>query len=245
MPTPHIAAEKNEIARTVLMPGDPLRAKYIAEHWLSEAVLVNEIRGMLAYTGSYKGQAVTVMGSGMGLASIGIYSYELFKFYDVDRIIRVGSAGSYIPELDLYDIVLGKSCYSESTFGLAQNGDSADVKFADSGLNEAIIKAAQTLGTTVTSARIHSSDVFYRVEDMPDYRELAARHGCACVEMESFALFHNAQVTGKQAACLLTISDAFTTGAKATAKERQEAFGEMIELALEATVLVAADTSCG
>ena len=230
MATAHNEAEKGEIARIVLMPGDPLRARHIAQTYLDQPVQFNAVRGMLGYTGEYRGRKVSVMGSGMGMPSIGIYSYELFRFYDVDAIIRVGSAGAYVSELNLFDLVLADSAWSESTYALAQSGESQDVQQPDPQLNEIIRSAAHKLQVPLHEGRIHSSDVFYHEQDeLARYRS----HGCDCVEMESFALFHNARVCGKQAACLLTISDSLISGAQTSAAQRERAFGQMMETALE------------
>lgn len=230
MATAHNEAEKGEIARIVLMPGDPLRARHIAQTYLDQPVQFNAVRGMLGYTGEYRGRKVSVMGSGMGMPSIGIYSYELFRFYDVDAIIRVGSAGAYVSELNLFDLVLADSAWSESTYALAQSGESQDVQQPDPQLNEIIRSAAQKLQVPLHEGRIHSSDVFYHEQDeLARYRS----HGCVCVEMESFALFHNARVCGKQAACLLTISDSLISGVQTSAAQRERAFGQMMETALE------------
>lgn len=233
MPTPHIQAQKGEIAKSVLMPGDPLRAKFIAENFLETPKLVNEVRNILAYTGTYQGNPVTVMASGMGMPSIGIYSYELFTQYDVESIIRIGSAGAYSGELNVYDIVLADSVWSESSFARIQNGFTGDLILPDAELNRKIKEAAEKLQISVTPARIHSSDVFYCESNMPDYKEIHAKHGCACVEMESFALFHNASVLHKKAACLLTISDSFVTDEKISPEERQKSFTGMMRVALE------------
>lgn len=230
MATAHNEAEKGEIARIVLMPGDPLRARHIAQTYLDQPVQFNAVRGMLGYIGEYRGRKVSVMGSGMGMPSIGIYSYELFRFYDVDAIIRVGSAGAYVSELNLFDLVLADSAWSESTYALAQSGESQDVQQPDPQLNEIIRSAAHKLQVPLHEGRIHSSDVFYHEQDeLARYRS----HGCVCVEMESFALFHNARVCGKQAACLLTISDSLISGVQTSAAQRERAFGQMMETALE------------
>lgn len=230
MATAHNEAEKGEIARIVLMPGDPLRARHIAQTYLDQPVQFNAVRGMLGYTGEYRGRKVSVMGSGMGMPSIGIYSYELFRFYDVDAIIRVGSAGAYVSELNLFDLVLADSAWSESTYALAQSGESQDVQQPDPQLNEIIRSAAHKLQVPLHEGRIHSSDVFYHEQDeLARYRS----HGCVCVEMESFALFHNARVCVKQAACLLTISDSLISGVQTSAAQRERAFGQMMETALE------------
>ncbi len=234
MPTPHNQAKNGEIAAKVLMPGDPLRAKFIAETFLEDAKLVNEVRNMYAYTGSYKGTPVTVMASGMGMGSMGIYSYELFSQYGVEQIIRIGSAGAYSEELRLKDVVLAESVWSESTFARTQNGYEEDVVLPDVSLNEKIINTAEKLEIPVTLTRVHSSDVFYCENNVDDYKEINRKHQCTCVDMESFALFHNAKVLGKKAACLLTISDSFPLGEKASPEERQTAFTDMMKVALEA-----------
>lgn len=230
----HIEAKRDEIANTVIMPGDPLRAKFIAETFLENSKLVNQIRGMLAYTGEYKGHKVTVMGSGMGMPSIGIYSYELYKEYNVDSIIRVGTAGAYTRDLNLYDILLVQKCYSESSFGRTQNGSDENMKESNISLNFHIQETAAELGRHLTIATVHSSDVFYKEND--NYQELYEKYGCLACEMESFALFHNAQVLGKKAACILTVSNNLVTGEETTSEERQTAFKNMIELALETTL---------
>lgn len=234
MGTPHNTAKSGEIAKIVLMPGDPLRAEFIAKNWLTDVKLVNQVRNIYAFTGKYNGTEVTVMASGMGMPSIGIYSYELFSQYGVEQIIRIGSAGSYTERLKLYDVVLAEECWSESSFGATQNGDTADTKYPDAGLNQIIMEAGKEIGIEVKPAKIHSSDVFYSEPEMDDFNEIHAKHGCECAEMESFALFHNAKVLGKKAACLLTISDSMVTGEKTSAEERQTAFSNMMKVALKA-----------
>lgn len=238
MGTPHINGEKGQYADVVIMPGDPLRAKMIAETFLDEPVLMNEIRGMLGYTGTYKGKKVSVMGSGMGMPSIGIYSYELFTQFDVKCIIRVGSCGSYADDLNLNDVVLADSAWSESTFAKTQNGCEDDVIYPSAEVNELIESVAKEKGTTVGTVRVHSGDVFYREGDQNYYKDIVSEHGCSVVEMESFALFHNANVTGKKAACLLTVSDSFVKPGILTAEERQNSFKEMIELALDSAIRI-------
>ncbi len=236
MPTPHNEAAKGQIAKTVLMPGDPLRAQFIAETFLEDAVLVNNVRGMLAYTGKYNGKPITVMGGGMGMPSIGIYSYELYSQYDVEKIIRIGSAGSYSENAKLYDVILATSAVSESTYAKTQSGFEGDETFPSAELNDALRKAAKDLGIEIHEGAIHSSDVFYREasDESPSYWEkLRDERGCLAVEMESFALFHNANVTGKKAACLLTISDSFVSPEITSAEERQKCFTNMMKIALE------------
>lgn len=236
MSTPHNEANKGDIAKHVLMPGDPLRAKFIAETFLKDARLVNGVRNMLAYTGTYKDSPVTVMASGMGMPSMGIYSYELFSQYDVEQIIRIGSAGAYVPELKLRDVVLADSVWSESSFARTQNGYQEDVILPNAALNDKILSAARKLQIPLILTRVHSSDVFYCEDNVDDYREINRKHQCTCVDMESFALFHNANVLQKKAACLLTISDSFPLNEQATAVERQTAFTDMMKIALEASL---------
>lgn len=233
MATPHIKAEKGQIAKVVLMPGDPLRAKFIAETFLENPVQFNTVRNMFGYTGTYNGKEVSVMGSGMGMPSIGIYSYELFNFFDVETIIRIGSAGAYTDKVKLYDVVLSDSAWSESSYAKVQSGETSDVIYPSAELNDKIKATAAVLNIPIAIGPIHSSDVFYK-KAAPDYfKNIYEQHGCLAVEMESFALFHNANISGKQAACLLTISDSLVTHELTTAEERQTAFTSMMKLALE------------
>ncbi len=232
MSTPHNSAKKEDIAKVVLMPGDPLRAKFIAETYLKDAKLVNSVRNMFAYTGTYNDVLVTVMGGGMGMPSVGIYSYELFTEYDVDAIIRIGSAGSYLKDCKVYDVVLADSAWSESSYAYTHNGYDQPVTYPSEELNNKMVEAAKRLGKEMRIGRIHSSDVFYR--DLEKSPNKAVENGCVCVEMESFALFHNAKVTGKQAACVCTISDSLVDHTETTPEERQNSFTNMMEIALEA-----------
>lgn len=236
MATPHIAAEKGDFAKTVLMPGDPLRAQYIAENFLENPRLVNETRGMKAYTGTYKGKPISVMGSGMGQPSIGIYSYELFQFFGVDNIIRIGTAGSYVDSLNVMDVVLADAAYSESVFAKGAWGIEEHKLSASKTLNEKIRASAQTLGLTLQEGCIHSDDCFY-IADHPFREQFVAQrkeNGCVCVEMESFALFANAKALGKRATCMVTISDNLVTGEKITSEARQKGLKDMILMALNA-----------
>ena len=235
IPTPHIEAGREQIAKSVLMPGDPLRAKFIAERFLENYECVNSVRNMLAYTGEYRGKRITVFGSGMGMPSIGIYSYELFKFYDVDNIIRIGSAGSYTADAKLFDTVLATGAVSESNYARVQSGNDHDIIFPSETLNDKLRASAKKQGIKLIEGNIHSSDVFYRQpsDAKPTYWELLRdERGCLCVEMESFALFANAEVLGKNAACLLTISDSFVSPEITTAEQRQKSFTDMMKVAL-------------
>ena len=232
MPTPHNAAQKGDFAKTVLMPGDPLRAKFIAETFLESPKLVTSVRGMLGYTGTYRGTPVSVMGSGMGMPSIGIYSYELFTQYDVENIIRIGSAGSYSERAKVYDVVLATAAFSESSFAKTQSGFEGNMTHPSEELNEKLRASAAKLGMPLIEGVIHSSDVFYREDKTPYWKRLRDEYGCLADEMESFALFHNAAVTGLCAACLLTISDSFVSHEETTAEQRQTTFTNMMEIAL-------------
>lgn len=229
--TPHIEAALEDIASIVLMPGDPLRAKKIAEDYLENVKLVNTVRNIFAYTGTYKDKRVTVMASGMGMPSIGIYSYELYKFYNVETIIRVGSCGAYTSDLNLYDLILVDASYSTSSYAKVQNGCTDDILYPSKILNDSIEGTAKKLGYHINKGTIYSSDVFY--SDVVDYKKLNKEHNCLGVEMESFALFHNANVLGKKAACILTVSDNLETKEETSSKERQESFTKMMVLALE------------
>lgn len=233
IPTPHIETkDKSKFAKTVLMPGDPLRAKYIAETFLENVEQVNGVRNMFGYTGTYKGKKISVMGSGMGMPSIGIYSYELFAFYGVENIIRIGSCGAYSKDLNLYDVLLVKDAWSESSFAKAQGISTSDVLEATPSLNDELRQHAKQLNIPITECRIHSSDVFYR-QNFDDYKTIYQEHGCLAVEMESFALFANAKATNKHAACLLTVSDSLVTHEATSSDERQNAFTKMMEIALQ------------
>ena len=231
-PTPHIDSQAGAFAATVLMPGDPQRAKFIADNFLQDVVQVNSVRGMLGYTGTYNGRAISVMGSGMGMASIGIYSYELFSSYNVERIIRIGSCGSYTADLNLYDVIIAEDAWSESTFARTQGVSEADILEASPALVAELESHAKALQIDYTKGRIHSSDVFYR-QNFDDYQTIRDQHGCHVVEMEAFALFANAQATKKQAACVLTVSDSLVTHEATTAAEREQAFTNMMKIALE------------
>ncbi len=229
--TPHIEAKKEEIAKDVLMPGDPLRAEYIAKNFLQEVRLVNRVRNMLMFTGKYKSKNVSVCGSGMGIPSIGIYSYELFKFYDVQNIIRVGSSGAYSKNLKLYDVVLATEAYSDSnTFAKLVLGDETFVAYPSKDLNKKIIESSKRLDKKLLLERVHSTDVFYSSRPLEETMKITK---ATCVEMESYALFINAKATSKNAACLLSISDHLVTKEVTTAKERETTFNDMIEIALE------------
>ncbi len=230
--TPHNEAEYGSIAKTVLMPGDPLRAKYIADKYLTDAKLVNKIRNMYAYTGKYKGREITIMASGIGMPSIGIYSYELYKFYDVENIIRIGSTGAYKMNINLYDVILATEAYTDSNYAKV-NGYEADVIKSSEYLNEKINDTARRLNKKIIEGRVHTKDGFYIDEDV-DY--FVNEKKCISTEMETFALFYNAVRLKKQAASILSVSDNVITKEEISAKERETAFNNMIEIALETAI---------
>lgn len=236
MSTPHNEAKMGDIAPIVLMPGDPLRAKFIADTFLTDAVQFNTVRNMFGYTGLYKGKKVSVMASGMGIPSIGIYSYELYSQYGVEKIIRIGSAGAYLGEIKLYETILATGSYSESTYALTQSGDKEEIQKPSEELNELLRKTAAELNIPIREGLVHSADAFYAEDPLNEYRKEALNKGVLCAEMESFGLFHNAKVLGKQAACLLTISDNLVTQEETTHEERRFALVNMIKIALEAAV---------
>jgi len=235
MATIHNKSNPGDIAKTVLMPGDPLRARYLAENYLDNPVLFNDVRGMLGYTGTFKGKAVSVMGSGMGIASIGIYSHELFNHYDVDNIIRVGSSGSYCDELKLYDMLMVTDAFSDSTYARCYSGFEGNITEASHPLCEKFRQSANALGYTLHEGRVHSSDTIYYKRDeneTPYWIQVREAYNCLAVDMESFSLFHNAAMAGKHAGCLLTISDEKTTLKRASLQEREKSFTQMMEVAL-------------
>lgn len=239
-PTPHINATPDDFAKTVLMPGDPLRAKFIAENFLENAVQVNSVRNMLGFTGFYKGERVSVMGSGMGIPSIGIYSYELFNFFGVDNIIRVGTAGGMSEKVKIKDIVIGMGACTNSNFVKQFHlpGDYAPI--ASWELLEACVNKAKELGLNCKVGNVLSSDTFYGDDScLPDELKanmLWAKMGVLAVEMESAALYMNAARAGKKALGIFTVSDHLITGEATSAEERQTSFTDMMKLALETAV---------
>ncbi|CRZ34861.1 purine-nucleoside phosphorylase [Herbinix hemicellulosilytica] len=231
IPTPHINAKADDIAKTVLMPGDPLRAKFIAENYLENVTCVNTVRNMLGFTGTYKGKKVSVMGSGMGMPSIGIYSYELFNFYDVDNIIRIGSAGGIADNVKLRDIVIAMGASTNSNFAAQYKLPGTFAPIADFGLLRKAVEAAEKLGIKTVVGNVLSSDTFY--DDNKEANSLWKKMNILCVEMEAAALYMNAARAGKNALCILTISDHVFTGEALSAEDRQNTFREMMEIALE------------
>ena len=228
-PTPHNAAVEGQIAKTVLMPGDPLRAKLLADTYLENVEQFNTVRNMFGYTGTYKGQPVSVMGSGMGMPSIGIYSYELFNFYGVENILRIGSAGGLAPEVKLRDIVIGMSSSTDSNYPSQYGMPGTIAPTADFGLLSKAVAGAEKLGYPVRVGNILASDVFYTVDN--SLTKWASMDVLA-VEMESAALYLNAMYAHKHALTLLTVSDLPLTGEALTAEERQTSFTQMMEVAL-------------
>ena len=235
MPTAHIESLKNDIANIVLMPGDPKRAKYIADNFLKNVKLVNQVRAMTAYTGYYKGKKITIFPSGMGNPSIGIYSYELFKYYDVDTIIRIGTIGGYSKNLKVGDVVLAETSVTTSNYALIQNGDNRKEINSNMYLNNTINNVAKDNNINLFESRVLCSDVFY---DNSDYKELESKYNVVGVEMETFALFHTADMLNKKATALLTISNSFATEEELTSEERERNLNEMIKLALESSLKI-------
>ena len=238
MPTPHNEANLGDIAKTVIMPGDPLRAKYIAEKFLDDVKLVNQVRGMYAYTGKYQGIDVTVMASGMGMPSMGIYSYELYKFYDVENIIRIGSCGAYIPELKLFDIVLSEDVYSESNFALALNNEVCHIVNSNSDLNNSIKLASKKNAIPITSGNTVCTDFFdVYMEDFNKFLNRIPKDiNPIAAEMEAFSLFYVAKYLNKKASCLMSIVDSKFIKNVATPQERETGLNKMIILALESSL---------
>ena len=231
MATPHNKGNVNDFAKTVLMPGDPLRAQFIANTYLQNPKLVNSVRNMLAYTGTYKGKEVTVMGSGMGMPSIGIYSYELFKFYDVDQIIRIGSCGTYQENIQLFDIIIAKGASTDSNYASQYQLPGSFSALASYDLLQKAIDASKKRKANFHVGNILSSDIFYRADG--DAWKKWQEMGILGVEMESYALYCNAAYLHKKALTILTVSDSLVNHQETTAEEREKSFTEMMEIALD------------
>ena len=231
MGTAHNKAEVGDIAKTVLMPGDPLRAKYIAETYLTEVKCFNSVRNMLGFTGKYNGKEISVMGSGMGMPSIGIYSYELYQFYNVESIIRIGSAGALHEDIDLKDIVFAQGACTDSRFAYQYELPGSFAPIADFSLLETAVSEARALGTRFKVGNVVSSDIFYNV--YPEAAKKWAGMGVLCVEMEAAALYMNAAKLHKKALAILSISDHILKGTELSPEERQTGFSEMMEIALK------------
>ena len=230
----HISAKKGEIAKVILMPGDPLRAKHIAENFLDDSKLVSSTRNIFYFTGSYKGTPVTIGASGMGCPSIGIYTYELFNEYDVECIIRVGTCGAYLTNINLYDVINAEKAYSESTYAKYAFGYDDDYFHHQGNAYNIINKTAAELNMPILKGAIHSGDPFYRID--PAIPKIVADNNCLAAEMEAFALFANAKHFGKMAATLLTVSDIIPNKQLISADDRERSLGTMTRLALESVV---------
>lgn len=231
MSTPHNSALKGNIAETILLPGDPLRAKFIAENFLTNVEQFNAVRNMFGYTGSYNGKKVSVMGSGMGCPSIGIYSYELIHMYGVKNLIRVGSCGAYDEKLDLYDIILAMGASTDSNYAYQFNLPGTYSATASWDLLSKAKKAADEFNIPTTVGNIVSSDIFYH--DNPDNWKAWAKMGCLAVEMETYALYCNANRAGVNALTILTVSDSIVHQTETTAEQREKGFKDMMKIALE------------
>ena len=238
MSTPHNKANKGEIAKTVVMPGDPLRAKYIVENFFDDYELVNDVRGMYAYTGNYKGKELTVMAHGMGIPSMGIYSYELFKFYDVENIIRIGSCGAYSSDLKLFDIVLSDNVFSESNYALTFNNDNCHIVEANKELNSIIEQTAKDTNCNLLIGNTVCSDGFDPYMANPDkfLERIPKDFNPISSEMEAFALFYNAKLLNKKSACLMSVVDSPYITTVATSEQRQTGLNNMIKLALDSAM---------
>ena len=232
--TPHIKAEPSDFAKTVLMPGDPLRSKFIAESFLENARLVNNVRGIQGYTGTYKGTPVSVMASGMGMPSIGIYSYELYNFFGVENIIRVGSAGGTSERVKIRDVIIGMGACTTSNYAVQFGLEGTFAPVADYELMRAAIAEAERIGASYAVGNILSSDIFYNAN--PAAREKWTKMGVLGVEMEAAALYMNAAYAGKRALAICTVSDHLLTGEALDADARQNSFTEMMEIALGVAV---------
>ena len=240
MSTPHNEAKIGEIAKTVIMPGDPLRAKYIAENFLDSYKLVNSVRGMYAYTGTYKGKEITIMAHGMGMPSIGIYCYELYKIYGVENIIRIGSCGAYKPELKLFDIILSENVFTESNFALTLNNEDCHIVSSDSSLNKIIIDTSKKTNINIYTGNTVCTDCFdvYMTDVNQFLSRIPEGFNPASAEMEAFALFYVAKILNKKAACLMSVVDSKYIKEIATPEERQTGLNNMIKLALDSSLKV-------
>ena len=236
MATPHNSANKGEIAKTVLMPGDPLRAEFIAKEYLTDVICFNKVRNMLGFTGIYKGTKVSVMGSGMGMPSIGIYSYELFNDYDVENIIRIGSAGAFSDDLHVMDVVLGMGACTDSNYVSAYNLPGLYAPIVDYGLMSAAVQCAEELNVKPHVGNILSSDIFYNDDNTVNDRW--KKMNVLAVDMEAAALYMNAARLGKRALAMMTISDHLYTGERLDAMQRQNSFKQMMEIALATAVMM-------
>ena len=244
MTTPHNEANLGDIAKTVIMPGDPLRAKYIAENFLENSKLVNQIRNMYAYTGIYKGKEVTIMASGMGMPSMGIYSYELYKFYEVENIIRIGSCGAYCPNIKLFDIILSNASFSEGNFALTFNNEDCHIAKSSEELNKKIIDTANETNISLVQGNTTCMDFFdlYATDITQFFNRIPNDFNPISAEMEAFALFYVSKVLNKKSACLMSVVDIVNNDGNSTssitAQERQNGLNKMIKLALDSSLKI-------
>ena len=237
MATPHIESKEEDIAPVVLMPGDPLRAKYIAENYLEDAKLINKVRNMFGYTGTYKGTRVTVFASGMGIPSIGIYSYELYKFYNVEKIIRIGTCGSFNENIKLLDVILSTGAYCKSYFDELLDGVDIDFIQSSEMLNRQIMNTAKVRGVDLKVGKTITSDVFdLYCDDMDKFHGNFPKMDFLSVEMEAFGLFYIAKKLGKEAACLMTVVDSLYDKRSLSSKDREDSLDNMIEMALDSII---------
>lgn len=238
--TPHNEAKKGDIADIVIMPGDPLRAKYIAENFLDDYILVNSVRGMYAYTGNYKGKRITVMASGMGMPSMGIYSYELYKFYDVQTIIRIGSCGAYSTDLNLFDIVLSENCFTEGNYALTMNNEDCHIVSSNTDINNIIKETAKNSNISLYLGNTVCTDCFdnYMTDVNKFLNRIPENFNPISAEMEAFALFYNAKLLNKKASCIMSIVDSKYIDKVATPEERQTGLNNMIKLALDSSLKI-------
>lgn len=236
--TPHINAKEGDISKIVLAPGDPLRAKYIAENFLENYRLVNTVRNILAYTGTYKGKEITIFSTGMGMPSMGIYCYELYKFYGVEKIIRIGSCGAYSPDLNIFDTLLVKQSYTEGNFALAMNNDNCHIIDASEYLNNIINETAVEKNLICKNVNVLCGECFdYYISDLNTMlNRLPKEYNITAAEMESFALFYTAKFFNKDAACLLTVVDSHAKKQEISSEEREKSLNDMITLALESCI---------
>ena len=237
MATAHIESQLEDIAPVVLMPGDPLRAKYIAENFLEDAKLINKTRNMFGYTGTYKGKKITVFASGMGIPSIGIYSYELLKFYNVEKIIRIGTCGSFNKDIKLLDVILSTGAFCKSYFDVLLDGEDVDFIESDEHLNNIIINKAKDNNISLKIGKTITSDVFdLYCDDKEKFRDNFKEDNYLSVEMEAFGLFYVAKKLGKEASCLMTVVDSLFDNRSLSSSDREKSLNDMIKLALESII---------
>lgn len=234
MATVHMECRKEDVAKIVLMTGDPRRTKFIAENYLTNPKIINKVRGMIAYTGEYKNKRITIFPSGMGIPSMGIYSYELFKYYDVDCIIRIGTLGAYDPKLKLGDVIVSDKVYTDSTYAKVQNNYEKEYTYPNKEVNKLILETAKELNIPCINGAIFTSDVFY--EPAGKYIERREKYQVLGTEMETFGLFHTARMLNKKASTILTVSNSFCFEKEYTSEEREKKLHDAITLALNTSL---------